>query len=53
MKLPVSRCGRFKLLLSEGEDRELTPRESHFMERHRSTCAKCKREESSQFLSLN
>ena len=45
-------CGRFGRLLSELADREATPRETAFLERHRSVCASCREDEAAATLSL-
>jgi len=49
----LSGCSRFKALLNESEDRTLNRREESFMAQHRSACEECRREETSQYLSLN
>lgn len=46
-------CGKFGWLASESEDRELTPRETVFMERHRRVCAQCAKQEEATALALN
>ncbi len=46
-------CRRFGRLLSEIADREPTPRETAFLERHRASCDACSREEEASFLTLD
>ena len=46
-------CRRFSRLLSEMADREATPREASFLERHRASCDSCCREEEAACMSLD
>jgi hypothetical protein len=46
-------CRRFGRLLNEASDRDMTPRESAFLDRHRSRCAPCRMEEEAATASLN
>lgn len=46
-------CRHFGRLLNELADREPTPREASFLDRHRAACAPCRREEQAAALSLD
>lgn len=46
-------CRRFGHLLNELEDREATPRESAFIQRHRLKCTSCRAEEEAACMSLD
>ena len=46
-------CRRFGHILNELADREATPREAVFLERHRSVCAHCLEEEEAANMSLD
>jgi len=48
-----SSCGRFHRLATERDDRDLTPSELQFMERHGGACEECRQFEAQSRMALN
>jgi hypothetical protein len=53
VKVRLFGCKKFGRLLNEREDRSLSQKEQGFLEKHRSVCYACKKEDSASVLSLN
>jgi len=53
VKIRVFGCRKFSRLLSDGADRDLSPKESRFLDLHRDACGECRRSERSSDCALN